>query len=281
MPTLLAVTRLLRPLNLLQGTLVVLVAAALQPAWPAATAILQTLAVLLAFAGASNALNDWFDYPIDRINRPHRPLASGALPRRAGLIIAVFLFAMGTLAALSLPQEARRIALWIALPLLVLYTPVFKPLPLAGNFVVAGILGLAFLFAGAVFGRLDLMWPPFGLALGFNVLRELIKDIEDVAGDQAGNVVTFPVKYGVAAAVRLALALTLALMMGVLLPYILGVYGAIYLTALVVGVELPLLYAFAYLYKHPDPGGCAWVAKVLKIDIFFGLLAIYLSRFDG
>ena len=281
MPTLLAVTRLLRPLNLLQGTLVVLVAAALQPAWPAATAILQTLAVLLAFAGASNALNDWFDYPIDRINRPHRPLASGALPRRAGLIIAVFLFAMGTLAALSLPQEARRIALWIALPLLVLYTPVFKPLPLAGNFVVAGILGLAFLFAGSVFGRLDLMWPPFGLALGFNVLRELIKDIEDVAGDQAGNVVTFPVKYGVAVAVRLALALTLALMMGVLLPYILGVYGAIYLTALVVGVELPLLYAFAYLYKHPDPGGCAWVAKVLKIDIFFGLLAIYLSRFDG
>ena len=281
MPTLLAVTRLLRPLNLLQGTLAVLVAAALQPAWPAATAILQTLAVLLAFAGASNALNDWFDYPIDRINRPHRPLASGALPRRAGLIIAVFLFAMGTLAALPLPQEARRIALWIALPLLVLYTPVFKPRPLAGNFVVAGILGLAFLFAGSVFGRLDLMWPPFGLALGFTVLRELIKDIEDVAGDQAGNVATFPVKYGVAAAVRLALALTLALMMGVLLPYILGVYGAIYLTALVVGVELPLLYAFAYLYKHPDPGGCAWVAKVLKIDIFFGLLAIYLSRFDG
>ncbi len=281
MPTLLAVIRLLRPLNLLQGTLAVLVAAALQPAWPAATAILQTLAVLLAFTGAANALNDWFDYPIDRINRPDRPLSGGALPRPAGLILAVVLFALGALAALPLPQEARRIALWIALPLLVLYTPVFKPRPLAGNFVVAGMLGLAFLFAGSVFGRLDLMWPPFGLALGFTLLRELIKDIEDVAGDQAGEAATFPVKYGVAAAVRLAQALTLALMMGALLPYILGVYGAIYLTALVVGVELPLLYAFAYLYKHPDPGGCAWVAKVLKIDIFFGLLAVYLSRFDG
>ena len=280
MPTTLAVIKLLRPLNLLQGTLAVFVAAALLPAWPSGIAILQALVVLLAFAGASNALNDWFDYPIDRINRPDRPLASGALPRRAGLILAIVLFALGALAALTLPQEARRIALLIALPLLILYTPVFKPLPLAGNLMVGAILGLAFLFAGSVFGRLDLMWPPFGLALGFNVVREFIKDIEDVAGDQAGKAATFPVKYGVAAAVRLALALTLALMMGVLLPYILDVYGAIYLTALLVGVELPLLYTVVYLYKHPDPGGCAWVAKVLKIDIFFGLLAVYLSRFD-
>ncbi|GAG87232.1 unnamed protein product, partial [marine sediment metagenome] len=32
--------------------------------------------------------------------------------------------------------------------------------------------------------------------------------------------------------------------------------------------------------KHPNPEGSGWVAKVLKVDIFAGLLAIYLSKFD-
>ena len=69
-------------------------------------------------------------------------------------------------------------------------------------------------------------------------------------------------------------------MIGVLLPYILGVYGAYYLATVIAGVELPLLYAVAYLQKHPDPRGSAWIATVLKVDIFFGLLAVYLSQFD-
>lgn len=257
-----------------------LVAAALMPIWPAGTVLLRTVLVLICFTAAANALNDWFDYPIDRVNRPERPLAAGDLSRPVGLAIAVALFLAGIILVLPLPPPAPAVALAVALPLLVLYTPLFKRIPLAGNVVVALVLGLAFLFSGAAFGNLGLMWPPFGLAAGFTLLRELVKDIEDLEGDLAGGVLTFPVKFGTSASIKLAQILTLALMMTVLLPYILGVYGATYLVALIVGVELPLLYSFNYITKHPDPGGCKWIAKVLKIDIFFGLLAVYLSKFD-
>lgn len=275
-----AAIKMLRPVNLVLGALAVLITAALVPAWPPWGTIGLAIAVVVTFNAAANALNDYFDYPIDKINRPDWPLASGALPREVGWVLAVVLFVAGALAALQLPPAARRIALLIALPLMVLYTPVFKGLPLVGNAVVASILGLAFLFAGAAFGHLELMWAPFGLAAGFTLLREVIKDVEDIAGDAAVGVGTFAVRWGVPAGIKLALVLTLFLMFGCLLPYILEVYGATYLAAVIIGVELPLLYTFVYLVKHPNPAGAGWVAKVLKVDIFAGLLVIYLSKFD-
>ena len=274
-----AAIKMLRPVNLVLGALAVLITAALMPAWPPWGTIGLASATVLCFNAAANALNDYFDYPIDKLNRPERPLASGALPRNAGWWLAVVLFLAGTLAALQLPPAARRIALLIALPLMVLYTPVFKGLPLVGNAVVAAILGLAFLFAGAAFGHLELMWAPFGLAAGFTLLREAVKDVEDVAGDAAASVATFAVRWGTPAGIKLALVLTLFLMFGCLVPYILKIYGATYLAAVIIGVEIPLLYTIIYLVKHPNPEGSGWVAKVLKVDIFAGLLAIYLSRF--
>lgn len=280
MNLLFAAVKLLRPLNLLLGALAVLITAALMPGWPAIGAELWAVAVVASFNGAANSLNDWFDYPIDRFNRPHRPLASGALPREAGWFLAVILFVAGALAAMQLPPTARHIAIFIALPLLVLYTPLLKGVPLVGNLVVAAILGLTFLFAGAAFGHLGVMWAPAGLAFGFNLLREVVKDVEDVTGDAREGVGTFAVRFGAPAGIKMIFVLTLFLMLGSLLPYILGVYGATYLAALIIGVEFPLLYTLIYLFKHPNPEGCSWIAKVLKVDIFFGLLAVYVSKFD-
>lgn len=276
----LAVLIMLRPINLILGALAVLITAALMPDWPHWGTIGLATATVIALNAAANALNDYFDYSIDIINRPSRPLVSGALPRQAGWIAAMLLFIAGALAAFQLPSVAQNIAVFIAIPLMILYTPIFKGIPLIGNLVVAAILGLAFLFAGAAFGHIYLMWPAAGLAFGYTVVREVVKDIEDVAGDAKVGIRTLPVRWGVPAGIKTAIALTLLLMFGCLLPYILKAYGTTYLVAVVIGVELPLLYSIFYLLKHPNPQGCGWVAKLLKVDIFAGLLAIYLSKFD-
>jgi geranylgeranylglycerol-phosphate geranylgeranyltransferase len=275
-----AILVLLRPINLILGSLSVLITAALMPSWPDWGIIGLAVATVVALNAAANALNDYFDFEIDLVNRPSRPLVSGALPRQAGWVVAVVLFVAGAMAAFQLPTTARNIAVFIALPLMVLYTPLFKGLPLVGNFVVGGILGLAFLFAGAAFGHINLMWPAAGLAFGYTVVREVVKDIEDVAGDTEAGISTLPVRWGVNVGVKTVIVLTLLLMFGCLLPYILQAYGTTYLVAVVIGVELPLLYSIFYLLRHPNPRGCGWVSKLLKVDIFAGLLAIYLSKFD-
>jgi geranylgeranylglycerol-phosphate geranylgeranyltransferase len=280
MKFLLAILLMLRPINLLLGALAVLITAALMPDWPQWGAIGWAAATVVALNAAANALNDYFDYSIDLINRPTRPLVSGALPRLTGWLSAMILFIAGAMAAFQLPSMARNIAVFAAIPLMILYTPLFKGLPLIGNFIVAAILGLAFLFAGAAFGHVNLMWPAAGLAFGYTVVREVVKDIEDVDGDARTGIGTLPVRWGVPAAIKTAIVLTLFLMFGCLLPYILKAYGTTYLVAVVIGVELPLLYSILYLLRHPNPSGCGWVSKLLKVDIFAGLLAIYLSKFD-
>ena len=257
-----------------------LIAATLVPNPPPGATLAWTLATVLAFNAAANALNDYFDYTSDKVNRPERPLPSGALPRGAGWWLALILYVLGGMAALQLPRAASVLAIFVALPLMVLYTPLLKGLPLVGNGVIAAILGLALLFAGAAFGELPTMWTPAGLAFGFTMLRELVKDMEDLAGDSQTGVGTFPVRFGLSASLKAIQILTFILMFGCLLPYILGIYNSAYLVAVVIGVELPLLYSLYYLSKHPNPAGSGWVAKVLKVDIFAGLLAIYLSRFE-
>jgi geranylgeranylglycerol-phosphate geranylgeranyltransferase len=280
MQSLLAIVTMLRPINLVLGALAVLITAALMPTWPSWGLTCWAATTVVTLNAAANALNDYFDAPIDKVNRPTRPLASGLLQRETGWTIALLLFVVGALAALQLPASARNIAIFIALPLMVLYTPLFKGLPLVGNLVVAAILGLAFLFAGAAFGHLELMWPAAGLAFGYTIVREVVKDIEDIDGDTSVGIGTFPVRWGVSASIKIVVLLTLLLMFGCLVPYILKLYGTIYLVAVFIGVELPLLYAIIYLVRHPNPTGCGWVSKVLKVDIFAGLLAIYLSKFD-
>jgi len=50
------------------------------------------LGVVLAgpmVCGTSQAVNDWFDRHVDAINEPNRPIPSGRLPGRTGLLIAI------------------------------------------------------------------------------------------------------------------------------------------------------------------------------------------------
>jgi geranylgeranylglycerol-phosphate geranylgeranyltransferase len=83
MKSLAAIFIMLRPINLLLGSLSVLITAALMPSWPPWNLIGLAAATVVALNAAANALNDYFDFSIDLINRPSRPLVSGALPRQA------------------------------------------------------------------------------------------------------------------------------------------------------------------------------------------------------
>ena len=145
--------KILRPLNMILCFLSVLVAALLidgisSPRLP------YTILTVLCFAGASNILNDVLDMHIDRINRPDRILPSGRLKILDALILMGVLYGVGILACTYLQPLGRQIALITVLPLLTLYTPLFKRLPFIGNIVVGGILGLVFVFTEGAIGRL-------------------------------------------------------------------------------------------------------------------------------
>jgi len=271
--------RLLRPLNLLQGAIALLVMATLMDSLPAWNIIFCAVLIVWCYTGAGNALNDYCDAEIDKINRPERPIPQGLVSRNGALRLSIVLFLLGSVAAIPFLTEELVVIMLLALIFLITYSPFFKMRPFWGNVIVSAILGMTFLFAASLYGDLTRGIPPFFLAFGFNLIREMVKDVQDVSGDYAGGAQTMPLKYGIIFSRRVIIFCTVLLMVGALVPYGLGVYGKYYLLTLIFGVEIPLGFFIYSLQKDGSAANCARLAAFLKGDIFMGLLAIFLGKF--
>ncbi|MCD6441077.1 MAG: geranylgeranylglycerol-phosphate geranylgeranyltransferase [Candidatus Marinimicrobia bacterium] len=279
MKKVLAYICLMRPLNLLQGGIALIVMATLMDRFPAWNIILLATAIVWSYTGAGNAINDYCDAEIDKINRPERPIPQGSVSRKGALIWSVCLFLTGSLLAIPVLTIELMIILLLAVLLLTTYSLFFKMRPFLGNVVVSTILGMTFLFAASIYGDISKGVTPFFLAFGFNLIREIVKDIQDMDGDQTLGARTLPLKYGVGVTRKIIISLTLILMFGAITPYILHVYGTYYLLTLIFGVEFPLVYVIYSIRKDCSASNCARLAAILKGDIFLGLLAIFLGKF--
>jgi len=276
-----SIIQILRPLNIILCFITVLIATFLLDEFQSPI-LFYTLIVVCCFAGASNILNDVLDIEIDKINKSKRVLPSGHLDIRSALFLMCILYTIGILASTYVNPLGRQIALIIALPILVLYTPLFKRLPLIGNFVVGSMLGLVFLFSGAsISGSTDKMWIPFFLATSLSTIRELCKDSEDIIGDSAKNIQTFPLKYGLIKTLWILRIFCVSFCVFALIPWTNGSYGMIYLITLIVSVEIPLLYGvFILIDKKSDQNDYSRFAKALKGITIAGIFVILTSTFS-
>lgn len=202
--------------------------------------------------GAGNAVNDYFDREIDRINRPDRPIPRGAVSPRSALAFSVALLLGATGAAVLLPLPAIVIAV-VNLLALVVYTEFFKGLPGVGNAVVAYLTGSAFLFGGAAVGR---TFAPavlilFGLAALATLTREIVKDVEDIDGDREEGLCTLPIAVGERPALVIGAAVMAVAVGASAVPYLRGTFGLAYL-ALVVPADAVMLYATWEAFSDPS-----------------------------
>ena len=275
-----AYIQILRPLNLILCIISVLVSAWIINALTSSL-LPYTIIVVFCFTGAANILNDVLDVHIDIINKPKRILPSGYLSIRNSVIFMGLLFLIGILATTQITHLGRQIALILVLPMLVLYTPLFKRLPFIGNLIVGIILGLVFLFTeGSIYGEINMMWTPFILATILSTIRELCKDAEDVRGDLNANFQTFPLKYGFIYTLWVIRILSVGLCVYSIIPWIVGQYGLAYLFSLIICVETPLLYGvFCIIKMNSHPEDYSQVARLMKIVTLMGIIVIFLSGF--
>jgi geranylgeranylglycerol-phosphate geranylgeranyltransferase len=175
--------------------------------------------VLAAFSTAfvtagGNVVNDILDRESDRVNHPDRPLVTGAISpttarwTAAGLLIGAVAVAVPVI--LLRPLVGAFLA--VALVALLSYEFRFKSAGFGGNLLVAFLTGLVFLYGGAAVG-MPIPVLPFGFMAFFATLsREVIKDMEDLAGDVSRR--TLPRVRGLAVAgtvARIAIVIALAL----------------------------------------------------------------------
>ena len=191
-----------RPANVVLTAVSVAVGASCSSA-PADTTLIAACACAALIAAGGYVVNDCFDVETDRINRPYRPIPSGALSHRTAVSWAAILFATGVLLAWLLPIRFALTATVIALAL-VWYAAKLKRTILWGHILVAIISGSAFVFGGMLGTRLTPAFAPAFLAAAFHLGREMLKAAADYPGDMEQGYDTIAVRQGVERTCRLA-----------------------------------------------------------------------------
>jgi geranylgeranylglycerol-phosphate geranylgeranyltransferase len=201
--------------------------------------ILHSISVM-TFMFSWNALNDYMDIEIDKTNRPDRPLPSGAIPlesARRGIQITGFISAISLMLA-GYVSSTGSSGVWDWIPSLVIWSFALfllfnyesssrfsykmKDKGLPGNIAISLSVGLVIIFGAASVSEPldDRSWVVFLIGFLYNLSREIVKDIEDIDGDEGRN--TFAMSAGVDRARAVAaglLALALAAMLAPFLPF--------------------------------------------------------------
>ena len=268
---------IIRPLNVFLGGLTILISSLIiKYDGPAIYVTLPVFVVMLFTIGA-NTLNDYFDYEIDKINRPDRAISSGLILRSHALILSLFSFIIGVLIALGLNKDSQLLSIGVSLPLIIAYNIKLKNYPLVGNIIVSSILAMSFIYAGLVFEKTEPLIIPALLAFGLTLIREIVKDLADVKGDKSAGSMTFPVVYGKKKTIILCAILSMFLGIGSFIPFLTGYYNLFYGISLILMVEIPLAVVVISLWNKPNILNAKRGSRLLKFCILGGLLSIYIG----
>lgn len=272
-----AIIKIVRPINFLITFVTVIVAAVicLPNKTNGLNVFLAALAASLVMA-SGNVINDIYDIGIDKINKPLRPLPSGNITIREAYAL-YFIFIITSIFISALVNEKALAIVLISILLLFFYSKYLKRIPIVGNITVAFLTGLVFIFGGIAVENPAAAFVPSVFAFLINLIREIIKDMEDVEGDKKAGVITFPVKFGFHNSNILILIITISLILYTIYPFLSQLYKIEYFIVVMVIVNPILVYCLKILFADQSQKNLKRISNLLKLSMVFGLIAIYLG----
>lgn len=210
------------------------------------------ISVVFFFTMGSNALNDFYDLKGDKINHPERPLPSGRVSAKAvyNTSFALFVIALSLSALLSVLTSIFTLGLvFLATAIEFVYERKAKYNKGVGNFVIGAQSAMAFVFGGVVIQNIYIAGV-MGIAAFVSVSgREIVKDIEDMAGDSDRR--TIPMAWGRKKAADLAILLTIiSIVIGFLPYYPLRIFGELYLIMVIIA-DFILVTSLRHVLTNP------------------------------
>ena len=195
--------RIIRPLNLLIMAFAQLMTAIfLVESIPQGLPILEDVHLYLLIlstvlvAASGYMINDYYDVKIDYINKPEEVVVGRSIKRRTVMALHSALNLAGIAIGLLLGLKVG-VIIFIAAFLLWLYSNALKRLPFIGNLAVASLTGLAIYIVGFYYQTNELLVLAYAIfAFFLNLIREIIKDIEDRHGDRKHGSKTLPIVLG-------------------------------------------------------------------------------------
>lgn len=229
--------------------------------------VLSTLLV----AGAGYIINDYMDVKLDLVNKPEKVIVGQTISRRMAMLLHFVMNSTALLLAFSLGKTiafavaACVVALWF-------YSQALKKTYLSGNLLVslltASTLWVLYLlndhlmFSGVVVYAL--------FAFMSSLIREIIKDAEDLRGDQKFKCRTLPIVLGIRKTREILFWLQLSLM--ALTGAYVSFFPALSLSSN--QVYISFLVYMAALVLLPMAGQ-AWLIRTADVKKDFSRLSTY------
>jgi 4-hydroxybenzoate polyprenyltransferase len=263
--------------------------------------LLVSASVLIAAAGY--IINDYFDQNIDIINKPSKVVVDKLIKRRWAIFFH-FLFSISGL--LISMYVGYKISNWViplcnlfCILLLWFYSTTFKKKLLSGNLIISALTAwvviVIYFFVGAgILHGWELSNYPFdirklykitmlyaGFAFVISLVREVIKDMEDLEGDVQYNCRTIPVVWGIPGAkIFSAVWLTVLIAaLGIVSFYALQSGWWIAVTYCVLFILIPLLKILQLIYRAKATADYHKISNGIKIVMLTGILSMIFFKF--
>jgi 4-hydroxybenzoate polyprenyltransferase len=232
--------------------------------------LLCSSTVMIAAAGY--IINDYYDVKIDFINKPQRVVVGKSITRRFAILFHVILSGLGILAGLYLSLRIFAINL-ISVFLLWLYSNNLKRLPLVGNFTVALLTGLSVYLVDIYYRQTNatvIIYAVFSFFM--TLIREIIKDMEDLKGDNTFGCKTLPIMFGIRKTKSIIYIILALFSITVLILNLF--FESQYIHYFLLLLFIPLLWLLNRLIRADTTKDYAWLSNFCKLIMLLGVLSM-------
>ncbi len=261
--------------------------------------------VLLSFssvciAAAGNIINDYFDLNIDRINKPGKVVVDTVISRRWVILWHLLLSTAGILMGFYIdwhtPVRFLGMANIIAVVLLFFYSASLKKKFLVGNVLISLLTAWVILvitycetnhlldvfrkdspLQADKLSRLTFLYA--GFAFMISLIREVVKDMEDIDGDRRYGCKTMPIVWGLNAtkvfvAVWLVVLITVLVLVQI---YVMQFGWWLWVSAFycLIAIIVPLSLVFKKLIKAHTPQHFHSISSLIKLAMLTGILSMF------
>lgn len=251
----------------------------------------------LCIAAGGYIINDYFDVNIDRVNKSSKVIVGKHINRRWAILLHALFSLIGLLGSVYAGNLLGNIYIplfnLVAIILLVLYSTTFKKKLLIGNIIISlltawviWVLTVAEFRQNMIFEatwqrllKLSLLYG--GFAFITSLIREAIKDMEDMSGDAKYNCTTMPIVWGLPASKAYA-GVWIIVLCGLTVAIVVyfSTYGwwiaAVYAVLLVL---LPLLWILRGLYWARTAVDFHQLSTLVKWVMLAGILSMVFFNF--
>jgi len=209
-----------------------------------------TVSLFTAFA---NVTNDIADYEIDKINQPHRPIASGEITIKQALVYAASLLTFGLIVSCLTENKWFIIVPPFIAIMVIGYNLYLKKFGFIGNIVVSLLVALSFIGGSLLAVKYITNYVIIFSAMSFfSILgREVHKGIVDIEGDKVKGVKTVAISKGIRFAKILSITFYVVAVLLSFSPIFLTPVNIYYVTLILV-VDTLFLISCIRIWKTHD-----------------------------